>query len=255
MYEDVILSYLDILGFRNLVENSTCEEVSAILNQFKYFADDRDQDAPHYRPTILRFSDTVVRVRHLQSRENREIPGSLLFHEILSLLHIQGELIFREILIRGALTVGQISVENNQIFGPSIIEAYNLESRIAVYPRIIISQGAMDAPFTDRRVLSPIHTPEHVLEDIREMVRQDENGIWYIDYLRGFESELDVQELYPDYLGHHRNIILNNRHSEDERIRLKYEWLTNYHNEVVHELNDDVCHELGFDKSELLIVG
>nr|WP_317187917.1 hypothetical protein [Acinetobacter gerneri] len=42
------------------------------------------------------------------------------------------------ILLRGALTIGEIYHDENMVFGPAMVEAYELESKVAEFPRIIL---------------------------------------------------------------------------------------------------------------------
>jgi hypothetical protein len=57
-------------------------------------------------------------------------------------------------LIRGGLTLGQIVHDKDVVFGPALNRAYEIESTIAIYPRIVIDQdvvrkSAVRIPFID----------------------------------------------------------------------------------------------------------
>jgi hypothetical protein len=43
-------------------------------------------------------------------------------------------------LVRGGATVGNLYHSNGIVFGDALIEAYRLESSVAVYPRVVLSQ-------------------------------------------------------------------------------------------------------------------
>lgn len=46
-------------------------------------------------------------------------------------------------LVRGGLSIGKLNhEENGALFGPAMSEACTLESKFAVYPRVVISQQA-----------------------------------------------------------------------------------------------------------------
>ncbi len=90
---------------------------------------------------------------------------------------------------------------------------------------------------------------------IRKMLRQENDGFWYIDYLRAFESELDVPELYPKYLMNHRDIIVNSGidPTESSRLAVKYRWLTEYHNNVVNDLPEEFFSYYEEDRESFLM--
>ena len=44
------------------------------------------------------------------------------------------------ILLRGGITVGQLCHKDNIVYGPAMVEAYELESKSAIYPRVIVSE-------------------------------------------------------------------------------------------------------------------
>jgi hypothetical protein len=124
MYQKAIVTFLDVLGFRDLVSNSEASKVNDVLAELGRFAapkqrslNSADDDAPQ----IITFSDSVIRVRLIHTRTNRRYPVGLVFYEVLDLLHAQGELIDKGILIRGGVTYGDIYVEKNKIFGPALL--------------------------------------------------------------------------------------------------------------------------------------
>jgi hypothetical protein len=48
--------------------------------------------------------------------------------------------------IRGAVTVGLIHHDEHIVFGPALNRAYELESKVAIYPRILIDAPALAVP-------------------------------------------------------------------------------------------------------------
>src|SRR5258708_18191832 len=99
-YTRSIVSYLDILGFRELVETRTAGEISRIL---RILAESVEPDPifKSERIQFTRFSDTVIR----SMPETRHYPHNFIF-ELRSILHAQIALIPQGIPIRGAVTIG-----------------------------------------------------------------------------------------------------------------------------------------------------
>ena len=70
-------------------------------------------------------------------------------------------------------------------------------------------------------------------------VRKDADGIFFVDYLHAFLTELDEPEFQPDVLRSHKRLILNglgNSHGLST-VPAKYLWLANYHNGLVRRLS------------------
>ena len=57
---------------------------------------------------------------------------------------MQYNFILEDIFIRGAIAQSELYMDENTVIGPALVEAYNLESEFAVYPRIILSKDVTD---------------------------------------------------------------------------------------------------------------
>src|SRR5690606_5895550 len=105
------------------------EELKDIEELRSFFVKSVSQEWPI---TISYFSDSLV-----LSAENSNACYSIL--EFICKLYIR---IWDEykLLIRGGITIGKLIHEDNgPIFGSAMNEAYYLESKLAIYPRIIVS--------------------------------------------------------------------------------------------------------------------
>jgi hypothetical protein len=72
-------------------------------------------------------------------------------------------------LVRGGITIGELFLDETMVWGKALLKAYNLESHIAIYPRIVI----------DREILSKIVTSE----ELSEYILQDFDNIYFLNYL------------------------------------------------------------------------
>lgn len=235
-YKIALITFFDILGFGQLVEkNNNPENIFDILSLVKNSAKPEDDLASLYEMSFVNFSDTVVRTKNILSNTNLDGPSGILFYEILDMVHIQTALAAKGIFIRGSITIGEIFVENELIYGPGLVRAYKLESKIASYPRMIIDPDLFRVFEGTDALKSNIHT--HVMEKdyIKQMLRKDIDGLWFIDYLRGVESEFDDEFCYYEFLLRHANVIrkATKNLKELNDVVQKYSWLATYHNSVV----------------------
>lgn len=111
-YENAIVTFLDILGFRDIVTSHNCREVSDLLDAIDRFTNPLHETMPDgtpvpYNPIVHSFSDTVIRIRPVERAENLQYRIGLLFYELLDLVHIQGDLVaHNNVVLRGAVSYG-----------------------------------------------------------------------------------------------------------------------------------------------------
>lgn len=140
------------------------------------------------------------------------------------LSYLQAELARQGYFLRGALAVGELYMDEDIVFGPSLLEAYDAEQCLAKYPRVILCKSATDT-------IDPTSFP-WLSEGVVNLLK-DSDGCVFIDYLKA-----TVMLAYPDdrpfceILDDHRTQIcarLKEFH-ECAKVLEKYEWAANYHN-------------------------
>ncbi len=247
-YREALLAYIDILGFRKLIETSATDPstVPTILNTLRRLKKQASEGGRVIReegnkhPTSIfrafNFSDLTVRATFIDASTNYI---DILRWEFLYLSSIQVSLICElEILFRGGISIGQISIEpdtnidDDVLFGPAIVRSYELESKTARWPRIVI-----DSPVIER-------AKEHQGSLWREYYRKDEDGEFFLDYLFGAATDGllfvgDKSSGAAETLQKHKNSAERKIHDladKDEKTREKLRWLVHYHNSVVRRL-------------------
>lgn len=161
VYEDRLVAFVDLLGFSNKVANSgrgeDLSEIFGVINDYssenwlrslfsgfsrgdKQPLQGKDYIQLHDRYPILvtQFSDSFVfSARLADEHACRYFPFLL------------GGLIEKSLeygfLVRGGVAAGQlIHHSNGPLFGPAFLKAYELESKMAVYGRIIFDTSALE---------------------------------------------------------------------------------------------------------------
>jgi hypothetical protein len=83
--------------------------------------------------------------------------ADILNFECMVLANAQCQEIFSSgILLRGAICVGDLFIGDHATFGPALIDAYDLESNVAVFPRIAIRPAARPMQVNDRLPAKPM---------------------------------------------------------------------------------------------------
>jgi hypothetical protein len=239
-YRRAVVTFLDILGFANLVKSGEANKVAQVLSAVrKYAIPESHDELIGDEPTVcsVAFSDSIVRVRFLDG-DNQLYPIGHVLSEINHLSLIQGELISEDIILRGALTIGDIYLNQGIIFGPAMVTAYEFESKLAIYPRIVIDPSVLNEVRKDATLRREGYSGGDEIKDIRKLVDRGDNGLWYIDYLKSICMQLDTPEKLPDLLHAHKQLIIS-RYSDGGRTKGyldKILWLAVYHNKTISKL-------------------
>ena len=133
------------------------------------------------------------------------------------------------ILIRGAITRGELFHYGDTIFGPALVEAYELESKIAIYPRIIFTRDVF--------WLENFHSEikEISQENIMNNVQIDSDGWHYIDFIQVMTHFSSLSE-YITFIDTVLNLISNFLKKNNINLKLKYGWLNRKINIILQEL-------------------
>src|ERR1017187_1663102 len=144
-YEPMLVTYVDILGFGELVTRKSAGEISRILRVFN-----EETAPPRFKHDIpgmptedyVSFSDLTLTCTPLGKRGNQ----GAVFNQILRIIHAQSILLIDEgVLIRGGISVGPATRSYRKYFGPAIIEAYKLEQKKPGHPRILVDESVLRA--------------------------------------------------------------------------------------------------------------
>ena len=133
-YEDRLVAFFDILGWQSHIteagdDPARIARLAAAVRLFtSHVGAVGDKDA-----RITTFSDNVVFSKRYAPED---VPWFL--HGIATIMLGAATFGF---LVRGGVTHGSLIHDNQIVFGPALNRAYELESKLAIYPRVLI-----DAP-------------------------------------------------------------------------------------------------------------
>lgn len=244
-YEKRLIIFIDLLGFKNYILSNHGdgkeEAVKALTSHFQEQVSEGAKyikgNAHSYKPTFNFFSDTIIisfplelfnapaehKIFKSKAYPNNELnidKFRLLFSASHSICDIQLHSLQHGLLTRGCVTIGDIYHNKNTWFGPGIIEAYEHESEIAIYPRVILSKSAFE------------YFKNEVITDQNSSWVQDSDGYFYVNYIAWIHTKLNT-----DFCkAHHelREIIVSNIEDLSDQKKYnelqKWQWLSVYFN-------------------------
>lgn len=262
-YKLSVVSYLDILGMKTLLTDagSDPEKVARVLRIARRFSTPDAASTEAFGWTYTNFSDLILRTVPVLNHVEPERQRGVVFQELFDLGHIQINLLFNNVLIRGALTLGSITVNRELVFGPALAQANLLESKCAKFPRIVIDPIVFTT--LKENPLLRAHEYRQEMRYVRGLLTRDADGVWFLDYLRWIFDNADNNSQYGEAICRHKALVCNQlresraldgRTREGRSRRKKAEWLRKYHNRHVRTLRAAwLRDETGVKRAELLI--
>lgn len=126
----------------------------------------------------------------------------------------------RGFLCRGGMALGKLIHTPKYLFGTALNDAYALENKSAIFPRVIIGKELINS----LQKLNEDSKEEY--ETFLEMFEMDFDGFFYIDYFKDIQTYFDIDKEYKQFYGTLQETIkkgLSAASSED--VRQKYNWL------------------------------
>ena len=167
---------------------------------------------------VTQFSDSVV----LSYRVTEE-SGVFWMLNTMALTVIA--LAERGYLLRGAVTIGDLHHTRRHVVGPAMVRAYEMESKEARYPRIIIDPAVIPLA---RRQRNEDHSSNDEEEYVRSFITEDADGRLFFDYV-SWQPVVEIagcdDDIYPDYLSTLSGLIRTGLAHDEPSVADKYLWL------------------------------
>jgi hypothetical protein len=180
-YEERYCAYLDILGFRGLLRELsagtiTVEKIRDVLDAVY------DPPGRGAIPNVEKESDLRV-----QSISDAVCISALpnkrsLTHLFWQITELSNALLDEGFFVRGALVKGKLYHDEKMVFGPALVKAYEHESTIVRYPRVMVTRDVVE----DSHV-SKIPGMAHTLH-----LAQSRDGPYFIDALAFLRLDIDI---------------------------------------------------------------
>lgn len=208
-----LIAFIDVLGIKNRIRNNLKEtlELLWLINNFLLSSQNDNKEL-----VVRSFSDNYIIVLKVNDND---------FPEKLSLIfNVVGNLVSRGLylyncLLRGAITFGELHIDDQIVLGPALVSAYQLESEVATYPRIIIEKGLLSKKITEA---SDRHN------DYTDYIFQDCDSKWCLNCLKFLQK---YESVFRNNLkGHVISQIFEAERMGSESIKIKTQWLINYVN-------------------------
>lgn len=202
--EEYYVASLDLLGAKNMISNdSTDEHLNHIYNIYKSWERIITTDGYFGKLKVKIFSDNILIACNTKN-------GNL--EKLLEYVADMAEHFLKNgYKIRGGISKGKLYIDDLMVWGSGLVNAYLLESKEAIYPRIIIDPDLL-GEITNR-------TKEY-------LIVLDSDGKYYMNYIRWYgknkDGYLDTVHIAKEFLQKEENSVT------EEKIKKKLNWFKNY---------------------------
>jgi hypothetical protein len=218
--EEKFVAFLDVLGFKELVNKKDFDALDSYFSKLLSVLDDLRDKKQDVQSFIISDSIILIAPKGLQS-----------FIQLIKAIQtIQSQLIWRKIIIRGAVSYGDVyyNGEKNIIVGKGYIRAYLLEQE-AVYPRVIIDPAIIKVFDTDKQgFLKQVNKSINYNFEKRLIYQDSEYSKIPIDSIFvDYANRIIKKDEISDSIEKLYETIRENLYSE-QKLFSKYMWLKEY---------------------------
>ena len=151
--KDHLVAFVDLLGFSDIIRKVDDTRQGIVLRLLESLANatgdhtlesvaiDNETKQIKFRPAISAFSDLIV-FSFPSDKLDQVGAGPIVLYLAQSVGHIFKQAFDVNCLIRGGIAFGPLYHAGGVVFGPALVQAYELESKFAKWPRIICSPDA-----------------------------------------------------------------------------------------------------------------
>ena len=226
-----VVAFLDVLGFKTILNNRERTQLyfNEVISEIENLKKLKTTQGKILHAVLISdsvvlsypYEDSIINLREL----------------IVAVAKIQSRLMFHGIWLRGAITIGELEIQNYKdaqvVVGQGLADAYELETRLAIYPRVIIdarvyqrlgiSRGDLQKRLVDENssLKEPLYDP--MGDDRREGFALNSllisDAVW-VNYLEfALENESKIRSLCE--------IIKSDMYSSQTHFT-KYKWVQSY---------------------------
>jgi hypothetical protein len=233
------VAFVDLLGYRFLAEHVGSDQTFvAVLRRslnesFGHLTPSHGLWHGQPLPWLTKtFTDNIVLGYPIVIRDGETELGIVLAR----FGSFQLEMTLAGFFLRGDVAVGDLYMDENIVFGPALVEAYEAERSAARDPRIILAQSAIQAMNTHLQRYPEVRRSPQFDEVLR-----DADSQLFVNYLYDvvqFESDMGSPE--TRFLEQHRQIVSERLRTfaAQPRIWSKYYWAACYHDFFCDERPD-----------------
>jgi hypothetical protein len=226
-----VVAFVDILGYKEMVLEA--ENIgkpheflltmrNALIESLKHLTEE-ENDLFDKDFKVKIFTDNIVIGYPVKYSDAESELGSI----FNNLSFFQLSMVNHGFFLRGAISIDNLFIDDNIVFGKGLIDSYLAENKKARDPRIILTETASLAV---KHHLTYYAQPQYAPQT-RDLFL-DSDGQYFLNYLDSVLIGVPEREPYFNAIMKHKQVIEEKLQEFRNRPLLwsKYAWSANYHN-------------------------
>ena len=223
---EYVVAFIDILGSSDAIKKDADNSLNVVHRAYEKAIEEYEglfENISGHRikkPISKIFSDNiVVAIQYSQEKYKR---SAFLATAMISAMN-QIEFLNHGWLTRGGIAAGSFFCDEIMVWGKALVSAYELENKVAVYPRVVID------PDLIRQLNLALADKD---DNAKQWIRQDRDGLFYIEYLNNYLKNLEIF-IISEIERVDENIVEN---VKSIKVCQKWIWLGSYLKERLAEI-------------------
>lgn len=218
-----IVAFLDILGATNRIKKnkvSQNDSLNLVYNLYKHIINLASENG------IKKFADIKFKIFSDNIIIAKELSNDNIDNDVLSLLGCVFVFSCASVgdsvgwLVRGGITIGDFYIDDMVAWGSALVRAYELENKIAIYPRVILDDNVV-------KIILGIDS---------DYVRRDTDGKYFLNYMTIWSyAEESVQSAFEQM----KTEVKTENGAYTDNILQKLWWHMNYINQALDEKDQE----------------
>lgn len=230
-YEDKLVIFIDILGFKENIQKSVTDTklYKKIKTTMTHIFNEKKENDKHFNAEYIDafyqmsiFSDSIIYSAPLKN-------DNTVYYALVMAEYMQREILDFGFLTRGGISIGKMYHDKEIAFGPALIEAVEIEQKVALYPRVVFDQKTFDE--IDKRLKqNGIYAYQEDKKSFEVLLNSYNNEIgeqfYYLDFLSQ-DGEFDEPIDYVVFLNKVKRFVEENLNklNIEKHVQSKYKWL------------------------------
>lgn len=240
-FDKAFVIFIDILGSQSRNDFNELFKINELFHSELLGNKYQDRDYVAYQRHIYTFSDCAYIIYDYKNKSTSNL-GALFDVALLNCEPLLMKFLSEGLVIRGGAAYGDVYYDKNKnmFFGDAVNRAYQYESKIAKYPRIVLDEYVAEEVIkytkgVDKRSKKRGKNESLTFEDhVGCIVSLDSDKKYYLNYFNSIQHGRDYSliikksniQFFEDIISMCNERIVLFR--ENENIRSKYEWLKTY---------------------------
>ena len=214
-YKNYYIAFLDLLGFKNIIKEKRCDDVVKCFDEIKHKStvSVNETGLPLFDHSQLKrfiMSDSICIFIEIDVKNS--LAGLISFCDYFQVRMASLE---EPILVRGAITQGELYYDNDVIFVPGLVKGYLMQEQTAKYPRIILVKSLLD---------KWNNYDEYGMDYLSKHTFYDNDEFLAVDYLYLFYGLRNQHESWKRFV---KTVEYKLDNEVDNSIREKYLYIWN----------------------------